>query len=153
MNTTFKGRLVFGGPVDGTALVSTVGFNTLAAFCDAILDGTSDAKCADKQNDSLFGRNLKDTILCAPKCVGSTTAGPVWEYVSANDIAPRALLLAGSVDSLTAGGLVLADVWIGKPITLIDRLGDDFLSAVSDGGNIRVAGDGVVTILPVIRVI
>ena len=48
---------------------------------------------------------------------------------------------------------MLADVWIGKPIILIDRLGDDFLSVVSDGGNIQVADDGVVTILPVIGVI
>jgi len=144
---------VFGSPVDGAALVSNVGFNALAAFCDAILDGTVDAKCADKQNESLYGKNLKNTMLCAPKCVGSTTAGPVWEYVSANDIAPRTLLLSGSVDSLTAGGLVLADVWIGKPITLIDRLGEDFLSAVCDGSSIQVEGDGLVNVLPAMTIL
>ena len=96
MKASFRGRLVLGGSTGGMARVSSTGFNPLAAFCDAIADGTTDAKCADRQNENLYGKNLKDVILCAPACVGSTTAGPVWEYVAANGIAPKALLLSGS---------------------------------------------------------
>ena len=153
MKASFRGRLVLGGSTGGMARVSSTGFNPLAAFCDAIADGTTDAKCADRQNENLYGKNLKDVILCAPACVGSTTAGPVWEYVAANGIAPKALLLSGPVDSLTAGGLVLTNVWIGKPITLIDRLGEDFLHSVCDGSSILVGNDGLVTVLPAIKVI
>jgi predicted aconitase with swiveling domain len=146
MNPVFEGRLVLGGPAEGPALISDVGFNPLAAFCDAIVDGSVDARCADKQNHRLFGKNLEDVMLCAPSCVGSTTAGPVWEYVADNRIAPGALLLAGPVDSLTAGGLVLTEVWIGRPITLVDRLGQEFLSAVREGDRVEVRGDGSVTV-------
>ena len=153
MNVSFKGRLVIGGSTSGAALVSNVGFNPLAAFCDAIAYGTTDAKCADRQNENLYSKNLKDIILCVPACVGSTTAGPVWEYVSKNDIAPRALLMSGSVDSLTAGGIILTEIWINKPITLVDRLGDDFLSLVQDGSNILVGADGLVNILPAMTIL
>lgn len=146
MSPVFEGRLVLGGPVEGPALISDVGFNPLAAFCDAIVDGSSDARCADTQNSTIFGKDLKGAMLCAPSCVGSTTAGPVWEYVAGHGIAPGALLLAGPVDSLTAGGLVLTDVWIGRPITLVDRLGDDFLSWITDGDCVLVTDDGIVEV-------
>jgi predicted aconitase with swiveling domain len=147
MSAVFEGRLVLGGPTEGRALVSDMGFNPLAAFCDAIVDGAANAHCADRQNGRLFGKDLKGIMLCAPSCVGSTTAGPVWEYVAENGIAPGALLLAGPVDSLTAGGLVLTEVWIGRPITLVDRLGQEFVSAVREGDHVEVRGDGSVAVL------
>ena len=37
--------------------------------------------------------------------------------------------------------------------TLIDRLGDDFLSSVSDGSRLQLGSDGVVTILPVLMIL
>lgn len=144
MSRSFQGRLVQGGAIEGHALISEIGFNALAAFSDAILDGTGEAICGDKQNIALFGKNLAGSILCAPKCVGSTTAGPVWEYVAEHKIAPKAVLLAGTVDTLTAGGLILTDIWIGQPVTLIDRLGDSFLAAVQDGCPIKIDSQGKV---------
>jgi predicted aconitase with swiveling domain len=146
MSTVFDGRLVLGGPTEGRALVTNMGFNPLAAFCDAIVDGAAEARCADAQNPGLFGKDLEGAMLCAPSCVGSTTAGPVWEYVADTGIAPGALLLAGPVDSLTAGGLVLTEVWIGRPITLVDRLGERFLAMVREGDRVEVREDGTVAV-------
>lgn len=146
MKMPFKGRLVLGGPAHGTALVSTSGFNALAAYSDAIVDKTATAICVDRQNVELYGKELGGCVLCVPSCIGSTTAGPVWEYVAAHGIAPKALLLSKPVDSLTAGGLTLAQVWIGKPVSLVDCLGDAFLSAVGNGSEVRVDADGHVWI-------
>lgn len=146
MKMQFRGRLVLGAPTRGIAAVSTSGFNALAAYCDAIVDKTNNALCADRQNAGLYGRDLAGCVLCASSCTGSTTAGPVWEYVTDHHIAPKALLLSRQVDSLTAGGLVLAEVWIGKPVTLVDRLGDDFLAAVRDGSLVCIEPDGHVWI-------
>jgi len=152
MTAVFQGRVVQGGPVDGRALVSRMGFNALAAFSDAILDGTPGALCSDKQNAALYGKDLKDAVLCVSKCVGSTTAGPVWEYVAENGLAPQAILLAGSVDTLTAGGLVLTDIWINRPVTLIDRLGDNFLDNVAEGCRVMAGTNGRVTVEPAVAI-
>ncbi len=144
MARSFKGRMILGEATTGAALACSSGFNPLAAYCNAIVDRTTDAICADRQNPELFGKDMVARVLCVPSCIGSTTAGPVWEYVAGNGIAPRALLLANPVDSLTAGGLVLAKIWIGKPITLVDDLGADFLRAVRDDHLLHIEPDGTV---------
>ncbi|MGE3594111.1 MAG: DUF126 domain-containing protein [Dehalococcoidia bacterium] len=131
-----------GGATTGVAAVSAYGFNPLASYCDAIVDRTANAISVDRQNPDLYGKDLAGCVLCVPSCIGSTTAGPVWEYVAANGIAPRALLLAKPVDSLTAGGLVLAQVWIGRPITLVDSLGESLLATIRSGSEVCIDLDG-----------
>ena len=49
------------------------------------------------------------------------------------------------MDPLTAGGLILADVWLDTPIVCVDRLGPELLDRVETGDELRVGGDGVVT--------
>lgn len=127
-------------------MVSLSGFNPLAAYCDAIVDKTTNAICADRQNPDFLGKDMVGRMLCVPSCIGSTTAGPVWEYVAANGISPKALLLAKPVDSLTAGGMVLAKIWINEPIVLVDDLGEEFLSTVRDGDLLRIEPNGIVWI-------
>jgi len=39
-----------------------------------------------------------------------------------------------------------ADVWVGKRIVVVDRLGPDFLAAVHDGERADIAADGTVTV-------
>ena len=146
MVKSFKGRMVLGGATTGAALVSMSGFNPLAAYCNAIVDKTTNAICADRQNPDFFGKDMVERVLCVPSFIGSTTAGPVWEYIAANGISPKALLLTKPVDSLTAGGMVLAKIWIGKPIVLVDDLGEEFLSTVRDGDLLRIEPSGIVWI-------
>jgi hypothetical protein len=56
------------------------------------------------------------------------------------------LLFSRQIDPLAAGGLIVADVWTGKRICTVDRLGAEFLESVKDGDWIVIREDGTVTI-------
>ncbi len=146
MRRTFIGRALLPGNLEGEALVTHVGFNTYASFYTSIHAQVEAARCADSGNPELFGKNLTDRIICLPKTVGSTSAGAVWQRIARLGVAPRAMLFSQQIDSLAAGGLIVADVWAGKRICTVDRLGDEFLEAVKDGDRIVISKDGTVTI-------
>ena len=40
--------------------------------------------------------------------------------------------------------MILADVWVGKRIVVVDRLGQEFLEHVQDGQMLEVCADGTV---------
>jgi predicted aconitase with swiveling domain len=61
-------------------------------------------------------------------------------------VAPKAMLFSQQIDSLAAGGLIVADVWVGKRIVAVDQLGDEFLESVKDGDRIVIREDGTVII-------
>jgi uncharacterized protein len=50
------------------------------------------------------------------------------------------------IDSVSAPGIILADIWNDTKIITIDQLGRDFLNAVQDGQKIDVSSDGTVTV-------
>jgi hypothetical protein len=56
------------------------------------------------------------------------------------------MLFSEQIDSLAAGGLIVADLWVGRRICTVDQLGEDFLQSVEDGDRIVVREDGTVTI-------
>jgi predicted aconitase with swiveling domain len=143
---TFKGRPILPEDLEGEALVTHVGFNTYASFYTSIHAQVEAARCADSGNQELYGKNLTGKIVCLPKTVGSTSAGAVWQRIARLGVAPRAMLFSQQIDSLAAGGLIVADVWAGKRICTIDRLGDEFLASVKDGDRIAIRQDGTVTI-------
>jgi predicted aconitase with swiveling domain len=70
----------------------------------------------------------------------------VWQRVAQLGVAPLAMLFSKPIDSLAAGGLVVADLWAGKRIVTIDQLGDKFLHNVSEGDWINLEEDGSVII-------
>jgi len=144
MNRVFTGRSILPGDVDGEALVSRGGFNAYASFYDSIHSHVDEAICADGSNSDLFGKNLTAKVICLPKTTGSTSAGAVWQRIARLNIAPLAMLFSQPIDSLAAGGLVVTDLWAGKRIITVDRLGDDFLAAVNDGDRVEIREDGTV---------
>ena len=146
MSRTFKGRAVLPRDVEGEAVVTHAGFNTLSSFYKSILTRPEIAICSDQDNKELFGKSLTGKILCLPKSIASTTAGATLEYIAYLGIAPKAMLFSQHIDSLGAAGLVLADVWVGQRICTIDQLGDEFLEYVKDGDRIAVKEDGTVII-------
>ncbi len=152
MGKSFKGRAILppGGyyprNLEGEALVTHMGFNAYASFYTSIHAQVGAAQCADSGNQELYGKNLTDKITCLPKTTGSTSAGAVWQRVASIGIAPKAMLFSQQIDSLAAGGLIVADVWAGKRIVTIDQLGEEFLEAVQDGDRIVIREDGTVTI-------
>jgi len=126
--------------------VTHVGFNAYASFSTSIHTRVEAAQCADSSNQELYGKNLTDKIICLPKTTGSTSAGAVWQRVARMGVAPKAMLFSQQIDSLAAGGLIVADVWVGKRICAVDQLGDEFLESVKDGDRIVIREDGTVTI-------
>ena len=152
MSRTFRGRAILppdsGYPrnLEGEALVTHVGFNTYAIFYTSIHAHVEAALCADSGNQELYGKNLTDKIICLPQTTGSTSAGAVWQRIARLGIAPKAMLFSQQIDSLAAGGLIVADVWAGKRIVTVDQLGDEFLELVRDGDRIVIRENGTVTI-------
>lgn len=147
MGKSFKGRAILSGQIEGEALVTHAGFNTYASFYTCMHTHAEVAECSDSGNMELYQKNMSDKILCLPKTIGSTSGGAVWQRVAEMGIAPKAMLFSQQIDSLAAGGLIVADVWLGKRIYTIDRLGDAFLETVKEGDRLRIEEDGRVTIL------
>jgi predicted aconitase with swiveling domain len=147
MSKTFSGRAILPANLTGEALVSRRGFNAYAIFYNSLHDDAKSAECADSGNTELFGRNITDKIICLPKTSGSTSAGAVWQRVVSLGVAPKAMLFAHSIDSLAAGGLIVADIWTNHRICTVDQLGEDFLLAVKDGDWLEVSEDGTVKII------
>jgi predicted aconitase with swiveling domain len=132
--------------MEGEAVVSHRGFNTYASFSTSMLTEAEVAICSDRSNVELHGKELTGKILCIPKTIGSTSSGAVWERIVQLGIAPKAVLFSDHIDSLAAGGLIVADVWTDKPIITIDNLGNEFLEFVQDGDRIEIQLDGTVSI-------
>jgi len=144
VSIAFTGRPIISGNVSGESLVTNTGFNTLACFYKSMLERAEVAICGDKDNKELFGKILTGKIICLPKGIGSTTTGATWERIAQLGINPKAMLFSEHIDSLSAAGLILADVWVGKRIYTIDQLGKDFLKYAKSGQRIEIKKDGTV---------
>ena len=144
---TFKGRPILSGDLEGPAMVSHIGLNTLSTYKAVMFGGVSDkAVCSDGDNKDLYGKDISGAILCIPQTIGSTTGGFVLMGVAKLGLAPKAMLFANHVDSLAIGGLLMADIWMGKRIIAIDLLGQEFLDAVNTGDPVKIHADGTVEV-------
>ena len=145
-NKSFKGRPILSGSLESEAVVSKTGFNAYASFFNSLHEEVASAVCADSGNKDLFGKRLDGKIICLPYTIGSTSAGAVWQRVAYLGVAPKAVLFSMPIDSLAAGGLIIADLWAGRRIVTIDKLGDEFLRTVREGDWITIQEDGAVII-------
>lgn len=141
---TFKGRVVLGGNLTGESVVSRQGFNTLATYFRGLTTGSS--ICNDQNNKDLYQKDVGGKIICLPKTIGSTTGGMILQCAADVGIGPAAMLYADHIDSISAAGIILAEVWNDKKIVAIDQLGDEFLEAVQDGQEIEIKEDGTVIV-------
>lgn len=139
-----QGRAVLPGRVGGPALVSRRPFDALAAFKEGLQGGRDAAFACDAGNAEVFGLRLTGSVLCLPQAVGSTSAGTTWDLIACRHIEPAALLFADRIDSLSAGGLVVARIWDGSPIVVVDALGPALLDDVKTGRRIEVWPGGAV---------
>lgn len=146
VSSTFEGRAVLPGNLEGEALVTQVGFNAYASFYNSLHENVVSAECADSGNKELFGKRLDGKIICLPYTIGSTSAGAVWQRISRLGVAPKAMLFSQPIDSLAAGGLIVNDIWAGRRIVTIDQLGESFLQVVKSGDKIIIEEDGTVII-------
>ncbi|MCP4698029.1 MAG: DUF126 domain-containing protein [Gammaproteobacteria bacterium] len=143
----FKGRGILPGATRGEALVTRRGFNTYASLFTSIHAPTGAAICADSGNPDLHGMDLANKIICLPGTTGSTSSGAVWSRLAKMGVAPLAMLFSRQIDSLAAGGLIVADIWAGRRIITVDRLGEEFLETTQTGDRVTIHEDGIVEIL------
>ncbi len=144
---TFKGRPLLPGDLKGKALVSHAAFNTSGSYLNNMFAGeTEKAICTDAANKDLYGKDLKGAIICTTQTVGSTLGGCVLMGMNELGVGAKALLYAWHIDSVSAAGLFMSDIWNEKRIITIDQLGDEFLEAVKTGDSITIHEDGTVEI-------
>lgn len=144
---TYKGRVLAAGSWKGEAVVSRQGVNTLATFQKSALKNAKQVVASDQNNPDIYGKTLTGKALCLPITIGSTTGGLVIQTICAMNINPAAFLFSEHIDSLAASGIVLAKVWENSGVIAIDKLGPDFLNAVSTGDTVEISEDGTVAIL------
>ena len=143
----FKGRVVAEGSLTAEALVSHGGLNNLASFQKALQFGDKKATCGDQNNTDLYGKQMLGKALCLPRTIGSTTGGLVLYCACAMKRQPGCMLFSEPIVSLAAAGAGLSDVWLeGKPLPVIDCLGEEFLDYVKDGMKITIKPDGTVEV-------
>lgn len=143
----FKGRIVTPGTCTAEAVVTHVGFNTLASLQKALQFGDKTAKVNDQNNKDLFGKPIAGKALCLPQTIGSTTGGLVLYCACKMKRNPACMLFANRIDSLACAGAVLADVWIDDvTMPVVDELGEEFLNYVKDGMKITIKEDGTVEV-------
>ena len=143
----FKGRIIAPGTVTAEAVVSRVGFNTLASFQGALQFGDKKATCGDQNNPDLYNKQMAGKALCLPQTIGSTTGGLVLYCAGAMQRQPACMLFSKPIDSLAAAGAILASVWLeGSQMPVVDSLGDEFLEYVKDGMSITICEDGTVCV-------
>ncbi len=146
MPAEFKGRSIIKGQVKGEALITRQGFNTYASFFNSIHTPSDKALCADTGNHYLYGKNMSNKIICLPNTTGSTSSGAVWQRLIKMGNAPKAMLFSKPIDTLAAGGLIVADIWTEGKIITVDCLGNDFLRAVKEGDILEITNAGAVFI-------
>ena len=144
---TFQGRPLLSGKLKGKALVSKQPFNLTGSFLKNMFGGVTDsAPCTDAANKDLYEKDLKGTIICTPQTVGSTMGAGTIMMLSQLGVQPQAWLFSSHIDSISAGGLIMDDVWNGKRVTTIDLLGDEFLKTIKTGDPITIHENGTVEV-------
>ena len=144
---TFQGRPVLSGKLKGKALVSKQPFNMTVSYMKNMFGGeTKTAPCTDTANKDLYEKDLKGAIICTPQTVGSTMGAGTILMLSELGVQPQAFLFSSHIDSISAAGLIIDEVWNERRITTIDLLGDDFLKSVKTGDPITIKKDGTVEV-------
>ncbi|MHC5024314.1 MAG: aconitase X swivel domain-containing protein [Planctomycetota bacterium] len=144
---TFKGRPLLPGDLTGEALVSRQAFNTTGSYLKNMFAGVTDsAPCTDSANEELYEKDLSGAIICTTQTVGSTLGGGALMGVNELGVGPKAMLFAWHIDSVSAAGLFIDDIWNGRRVITIDNLGDEFLETVKTGDPIAIHSDGTVEV-------
>ena len=145
MTKTFTGRPVVAGNISGQSIVTRQGVNILASYEDSYFNRRK-AVCSDQNNPDLYEKDLAKKVICLPKAIGSTTGGMILQVVAELGNGPKALLFSEHIDSLSAAGVILSEMWSNKKIVTVDGLGAEFLFYVQDNMLITISEDGSVVV-------
>jgi predicted aconitase with swiveling domain len=147
MATTFKGRALLPGNLEGEALVSKQPFNLTGSYFDNMWAGnTTSAPCTDANNPELFEKDMNGAIMCTPQTVGSTMGAGAIMGMNEIGVGMKAYLFSAHIDSVSACGLLIDDIWNDRRIITVDLLGDEFMETVKTGDPIKIMEDGTVEV-------
>ena len=135
-----KGKPVVKGRASGPALITKMPMNFTASFTKPKnLMPFWRSLVQDNRHD-LFNKNIKGSVLVYPATIGSTYTGMILLELMNQGAGPAAIIVQ-NVDPLMAAGPILADVWFGKGIPVIEYPSEDILNTISTGAMVEVNGD------------
>jgi predicted aconitase with swiveling domain len=138
--TLLKGKPVFGGRASGRALMSKVPINFTASFTKPKnIFPWWRSQIQDRHHD-LFKRDVNGRVLIFPAAIGSTYTGMVLLELMYQECAPAAIVVQ-NIDPLLVSGPVLADIWFGKGIPVVEYPGEDIFGKISDDDWVEVNGE------------
>ncbi len=128
-----------GGHGAGKALVTRMPINFTAALSKPEnLMPSRRAEIRDRLHE-LFGQNLAGSVLVFPACIGSTYTGMVLMQVMTENKGPAAIIVQ-SADPLLVSGAVLAEVWFGKGVPVVEYPSGDLFEKIKTGNSVEVDG-------------
>jgi hypothetical protein len=92
------------------------------------------------RHHELYRKNIKGKVLVFPACIGSTYTGMVLLELMYRRVAPAAIVVQAA-DSLLVSGAVLADVWFGCGIPVVEYGSEDLFEKIHSGDSVEVSGD------------
>jgi predicted aconitase with swiveling domain len=130
-------RTIIDGHARGPALVTRQPINFTAAMCKVpnILPSKR-AEIRDAHHE-LFGHNVAGRVLVFPSCIGSTHTGLVLLDLVSYERGPAALVVE-RCDSLLISGVVLAEVWFGKSIPIVEFDDPTLYERLANGAEVEV---------------
>jgi predicted aconitase with swiveling domain len=138
--TLLKGRPIFGGLASGPALVTRMPMNFTASFTKPKnLLPWARSQIQDRHHD-LFKRNVKGCVLIFPAAIGSTYTGMMLLELMVQERGPAAVVVQ-NIDPLLVSGPVLAEIWFGKGIPIVEYSEEDIYDKISDGDWVEVDGE------------
>jgi predicted aconitase with swiveling domain len=135
-----KGKPVVKGRASGPALITKMPMNFTASFTKPKnLMPFWRSLVQDNRHD-LFNKNIKGSVFVYPATIGSTYTGMILLELMNQGAGPAAIIVQ-NVDPLMAAGPILADVWFGKGIPVIEYPSEDIFDTIRTGAMVEVNGD------------
>lgn len=141
-----KGNPILRGRASGPAMVTRMPMNFTASFTKPKnLMPFWRALVQDRKHE-LFNRNMSGTVFVYPATIGSTYTGMILLEGMCQG-ASAAAIIVQNADPLMVSGSILADVWFGKGIPVVEYPGEDIFNKIKTGDHVEVNGDsGEITV-------
>jgi uncharacterized protein len=135
-----KGKPVVKGKASGPAIVTKMPMNFTASFTKPKnLMPFWRSLIQDDKHD-LFNQKIKGSVFIYPATIGSTYTGMVLLELIHQKSGPAAIIVQNA-DPLMAAGPILADVWFGQGIPVVEYPSEDIYDAIATGTRVEVNGD------------
>jgi hypothetical protein len=127
-----QGRKIFGGKVQGQALVSSMGISFFGGV-------DPDSGVVVERGHELEGQSIAGKILVFPTGKGSTVGSYTLYRLRFNDLAPAAILNA-ECETITAVGCIIADIPCVDQVNISQFRSGDELAVDGDAGTVEILG-------------